>query len=847
MTPRFGRLFWRQVVRPSLRRPVLTLLNVFSIGLGVAVFLAIQLANEGAFESFKSAAELTGGRSDLEIRGDLPEDLFPQVEATEGVRTATPLVEGVVVIPHSPGGYLRILGVDPFSGRDLFAFDLAGTDGSDLDLEKWLSDQESVALPATTWEDLQPLLPDGRLEVLAGTTTRHLRPAFVFSPKKDSLHADDSVAAMDIGWAQELLGRVGRLSSIQIILDSPAESEAVAARLREIAPADALVAPPASRSREMESMLGAFRLNLTAMSLVSIIVGMLLIYNSVSAAVVRRRTEIAILRANGATRFEIRCLFLGEAAFEGLLGCFLGLILAPVLLGFVSNPIEETISSLYDLVRIGPTGVDAWQLTQALGLGLSAALVAAWRPASEAAQSDPARILHEGSALDRVSPLRPVGLVLAAVLLATAFFTSWHALGGGPKWLGFASAAAVVGGFSLLVPWLTVAVSRPFRRAGVLSRLASDHLVRSLHRNAVTIASLAAAVALTLSVTVMISSFRASVERWIERTLVADLYVSPAVNDVAGFGTPVPEDAVEWLRQQPETIDLSAFREETIRLRDRLVTLTVIEGQARGDLDYLDGSLTDASALFTGGRAIAISESLANRFGLHSGEDLTLATPKGPQAFLIAGIYRDFSSDRGAIMMQSALYRRFWSDPAWQSIGIKLADPADTPAVAGRFREKFSPAGQFVIYDNTSLRERVFEIFDQTFAVTSVLRGIAITVAVIGVLFSLSALVLERQREIGALRALGSSRTQVLGIFLGESFLIGLTACLSGLASGVFLSMVLTWVINKAFFGWTIQLTYPILPILATPLWLLPAALLAALIPAWRAANIRPARAVRFE
>ncbi len=210
-------------------------------------------------------------------------------------------------------------------------------------------------------------------------------------------------------------------------------------------------------------------------------------------------------------------------------------------------------------------------------------------------------------------------------------------------------------------------------------------------------------------------------------------------------------------------------------------------------------------------------------------------------------MYRDFARDRGTILMPRALFDRFWREARVNSLALKLRNPASAAAVGDAFRDRFGRQGQFALYDNAALRRRVFDIFDETFAVTSILRGIAIVVAVAGVLFSLSALVIEREREIGVLRAIGASRPQVLSVFLTEAALIGFTSALSGLASGGALAMVLTWVLNKAFFGWTIDLQYPAVALITTPAWIVGVAFLAALWPAWRAAHVAPARAVRFE
>lgn len=847
MTRRFGALFHRQMLRHAWRHPLLTGLNILSIALGVAVFLAIQVANRGALSSFAQAAELTSGKAHLEVRGEIDDGLLPAIAAVPGVRAATPLVEGIVTLPDAPGEYLRIVGVDPFTSADLFSFQLRDAPGRAVDIERWLHDPDAMAIQTAHAPTIMQWEKNGGIRILAGNVQRMLNPIFLLEPDEPLAQADPRLAAMDIGWAQELLGKSGRLSSIQILLDQPKETEAVAQAIRALVPADVSVAPPARRSQEMATLLGAFQLNLTAMSFVSIIVGMFLIYNSVSASIVRRRVDIAILRANGATRWEIRLLFLGEAALEAAVGSALGIALASPLANVIAAPLSKTVTSLYDLVRITHLELTPLQIAAGFAVGLAAALAAAWMPASRAASYDPARVLHPGSAMEHFSPLRLQWALWAFLFLADAAGMSLYVWHGGSKVLGFVAAGAVLAGFSFLVPWVAFGTAQAARPFGLLARLGANHLVRSLHRNATTIAALAAAVAMTISVTVMIHSFRASVHRWVERTLVADLYLAPAANEITGLHTFLPTSALAWAAAQPQIVETATFREVPIRFRDQPATLSVIQGGARGELEYLEGSAAENTDAFLNSESVAISESFANKFRLVRGDTVNLATPAGEKSFQVCGVYRDFARDQGTILINRPLFDRYWNDDRLHSLALKLKAPGDAALVSAAFRKEFGGEGAFSIYNNASLRQRVFEVFDQTFAVTSILRSIAIIVAVTGVLFSLSVLVMEREREIGVLRAQGASRFQVLGIFVWEAALIGVAASITGLISGAALSMVLTWVINKAFFGWTIALTYPVLTLLTTPLWLIPAALLAALIPAWRAARIAPAAAVRFE
>lgn len=836
MTLSFLRLFWRQIVRPSLARPLFPALNILGIAVGVTVFLAIQMANRGALSSFHNAVGLVAGRAHLEIRGDLPEGIFPAVQKTAGVASATPLVEGIATLPEEPGEYLRILGIDPFTGSEMRVFELSAPGGGDLDLEQWLREPDVLAVAGDR---------KAPFRIHAAGISKTIRPVFELKTDDVGVASDPRLAAMDIGWAQQLLGLQGRLTSIQMTAENPLDLEPLIEKLRRIAPPDAVIGPPSRRGGETERMLAAFQLNLTALSLVSMVVGVYLIYNSLSASVVRRRHEIGIFRACGSTKAEVTGLFLGESLVCGFLGTVIGIVLAGPLAVLLSAPVGQTVSSLYTLVSIDRLEITPLQIMLAFSCGLGASLLAAWRPAREAASCDPALVLRQGSIGEGAASARgwaPWGvvcLVLAAIL-------SWLALRQGGRLLGFAAVGFLIAGFSLLVPFAVRIFTRIATGPGWMVRLASQHLARSLHRNAVTIAALAVAAAMTVSVSVMIHSFRASVERWLGNTLSADLFIAPAANEITGLQSFLPPAAVEWIRKDPRVAEVGTFREIVVPWGDRSANLAVIDGKARGELEFLQGGPGAEAEFFKPGR-VAVSESFATRHGTKAGEVLEFTSPTGPARFVVAGVIRDFTRDSGLVMIERANFSAHWSDDRLHSLSITLKNPAEATALAEDFRLALGRDGEFSIYTNADLRRRVLEIFDQTFAVTSVLRTIAVVVAVAGVLLSLSTLVLEREREIGVLRSQGASPGQIRGLILAEASMVGLLSSMVGILCGAAMAMILTWVINKAFFGWTIDLRYPWAVIAATPLWILPAALLAAWLPAARASRIPPARAIRFE
>jgi putative ABC transport system permease protein len=861
MPLQFPRIFLWHVVRHLQRHRLLAALNVLSVALGVAVYLAIQIANHSAHRSFAAGIDLVAGKAHLEVRGDVDETLWPLLAQQPGVKAVTGLVEGKITFPDWPGEYLQVLGVDLFSGQAFRTFDV-DQQGSSPPLEHWMQEGGQIALQPEFAARHQLKLGD-HLRVLVNSEVKTATVAAFLEGRDEAGAMPSNFAVMDIGWAQELFERQGHLTSLQFLLEDPREAATIAAQLNHLLPSHLHAEPPRQRSYQIENMLAAFQLNLTALSMVSLLVGVFLVYNTISASVARRRVEIGILRSIGASRWEVRALFLGEACVFGVLGVAVGMVGGVLLARVLTGAVAKTVSSLYVLLSIDRTWLDPWQFALAAFYGLATVIVGAWLPAGEAARVDPVQALSLGAHAERAVVRVPRHAWLGICILVIAGISAWFALHGGkPAW-SFAAAFFVLAAFALFAPlatWLFGAVAAPIRRAGVVWQLAAGHLRQSIHRNAVTVAALAAAIAMTIGLMVMIFSFRTSVDAWIHHGIIADLFVAPASNEVVGFEAAVPPAAIEWLRSRPEVRAVDTFRElqcsftkvvnpepEIKNQQPDAARLAVLQGEYRHNLTFVDGNDEEKMARVFHGRSVAVTEPFARKFGVRTGDHLQLTTPRGPADFEVAGVYADYTRDQGVMLMARANFEQWWNDSRVQSLAVYLRPGASPEALADAFRQKFSGEGEFAVYSNRGLRQRILSIFDQTFAVTYVLRTVAILVAVAGIFLSVTTLAAEREREIGVFRAVGASRAQVQRLLMTEAGMLGAIATLLGIASGLLLAMVLTWVVNPAFFGWTITLHLPWGSLLATPLWIIPAALLAAWYPAWRASRTAIATSVREE
>ena len=388
VTAQYFRIFRWHVLRHLRRHPLLAALNILSVALGVAVYLATQIANHSANRAFAATVDMVAGKAELQITAparNLPETVFPMAATASGISAATPLVRGLVTLPDFPGEYLEVLGIDIFTNAPFRTFDPTNFDAGKFDIDRWLGDPGAIAV-TEEFVAAHNLKAGDKIRAQVNVVDHELQVGFIL---RSEGAFDSHFAAMDIGWAQELFGRRGELSAIQLRLTNPRDREKALTELRKFLPKDATVAAPAQRTEEVDKMLGGFELNLSAMSLLALIVGMFLIYNTVSASVARRRREIGMLRALGATRNEVRALFLGEAIVLGSIGAFFGLAGGLLLARLLVGAVAETISSLYVLVNVKQVALDPWTFVIAWTIGLASVVASAWLPAHAAAHMEP--------------------------------------------------------------------------------------------------------------------------------------------------------------------------------------------------------------------------------------------------------------------------------------------------------------------------------------------------------------------------------------------------------------------------------------------------------------------------
>jgi putative ABC transport system permease protein len=835
------RFWWQHVVRYALRHRFLAIANVLSVGLGVAVYLAIQVTNRSAERSFAAGVDLVAGRAHLEVRGEIDDALFPRLQAIDGVTAATPLVESMIILPDFPGEYLHLVGVDPLTNSEFRNFAVQSSDQGSED--RWFGDGHAVSI-SKSFAATHGLKIGDSIKVESGENTVFLTITFLL----ETGNADPHLAVMDIGWAQELLQSAGTLSAVLLRVRDPKNPDPVAARIAKVGPANVRVEPPSNRSAQVAKMLAGFHLNLTALSLVSLLVGVFLVYNTISASVVRRREEIGILRSVGVSSSQVRWLFLGEALLYGLIGSLFGIAGGLLIARSLLRAVATTISNVYVLTSIEHAYVPWEQVMLVFLLGLGATLLGAWVPAQSAVRVSPLQSLTFGFLIERSEQPTLFWIAWSAATALVALASAIAALRWGVRNAAFFCALSTLITFCLLAPfatyWLGRSVGALFHSTHLI-HLAAQNLVRSLFRNAITIAALASAAAMLVSVSIMIFSFRSTVDRWISRRLAADVFITPTQNEIVGFESFVSADLLRFLEQLPQVDALDTYRDCETESEGNLVSLGVVQGSGRNPPQFVGGADARKLEKWHEADTVIASEPLARRLNLQEGQSLVLTTPEGPKSFTVAGIFYDYSRDSGLLLMQRSNFEKYWPDPRVHSVAAYLKRGITPQQLVEEIRRGYSRSDTYAIHSNRELRREVDRIFDQTFAVTYLLRGIAMLVAVIGITLNLIVLVKERERELAVLRALGASVSQIAALVLAETFLLGVLAVGIGIAAGCALAFVLTEVINKTFFGWTIPLQIPWEQLSSVPLILIPIALLAGLAPAIQAGRVAIVEAIR--
>ncbi|MBI2963701.1 MAG: FtsX-like permease family protein [Deltaproteobacteria bacterium] len=841
-----------------------TLLTLGGIALGVATVVSMRLMHESVSRSYERTVEKIAGKAALEItngEGGVPEELLAEVRQLPGVGVAAASVQGFVPLPGHGGERLYVFGVDLLADQELRDYQFGAAEAAMDDPLVFLAQPDSIALSAQFLERIGAALED-RLDVLvsSGVRTLTVRASLDVRTGPASLFGG-RFAVMDVFAAQRLFGLDKRFTQIDVGLADGAELGAVKAALERRVGGRGIVEEPRARGQTLERLLTSNRYGMTLAAMLAVVVGVYLIFNTMMITVAQREREIGCLRALGMRRGEVLRLVLVEALVLGAVGALGGVPLGYGLARGLSQAFALSLGGMYMMpVDVPEIRLDVVSAAAGVTLGLVGAVAAAIVPARHAVSVHPLEALRPAAA--RRVPPRAYGRAAAGgVALIAVVAILWMLRDVAPLSRNVNGSLAILGlliGASLIVP----AAVRGFalrvepllsRGLGPVGSLATRSIVDHIGRVAITCSAFLVSLAGALAVATWMSSFQRTLSVWMDGVFSnIDLVISSGGRPLSNDTTPLPGDLVAEIAALPEVARVDSVRIARITHEGVPTNLIATDARLWADgvrrLTMLDGTESEAYPRLLAGEAVAVNEAFCARFRKKRGDLVSLPTPSGELRLPITAVYFDPGfGDMGIVLMDRGLYGRLWRDERVSFIEPALRPGADRELVMETIRSRWGKQHALFVVTMEQFRGEADQLLNQTLLVAYPLVVIAIAIALLGVVNSLLASVLDRIREIGVLRAVGATRAQIARSIVIEATIIGLLGGVLAVAVGSVLGYVQVDVLFRGMFGMTVLYRYPT----AAALFSLVAALLLAAasgyLPGRQAGRIEIIKALEYE
>ena len=841
---------------PYFRKHILrTLLTVAGIVLGVAVFVGMHTANQSVLFAFNNTVDRIAGKTELQVTAGetgFDEEILERVQSATSVRVAVPIIEAVVDSGIAGEGSLLILGVDMTGDRSLRDYDLEAGDEAVIDDPLvFLAQPDSIIL---TSEFAQKNGFSVNEQIPLGTAFGERRFTVRGIMRSSGLSSafGGNLAIMDIYAAQKMFGRGRMFDRIDLALKPGRTIAQAQNELRDLLGPGFQVDPPSGRGQQFEAMTAAYSTMVSISSLFALFIGMFIIYNSFAIAVTQRRSEIGILRALGATRAQIRWLFLAESAVTGLIGSLGGLVFGLLIARGIAASIGDLIGDVYGVAqRADEIATSPTLLIIALLIGVATSVIAAFIPARQAARVDPVQALQKGKyqVLSAGESRLRAGLaaVLAAISLGCLVLSSY-----GPAfYLGYVLAIVVA---LLLGPLLSLALARLLRPGlkwlrPVEGALAADSLIQAPRRTSASVAALMLSLALVVAFAGMARASYTSIIDWMESALNPDLFVVPS-QDIVIRTLRFPPTMAAEVDAIPGVERVQMVRNARVIFRGTPVMIVAVEVASLAETARRPPVAGDADDMYrktAAGQGVMVSDNLAQLQRLRLGDPVELQAPNGTIRLPVAGIVVDYSDQQGTILIDRTVFQRYWRDDTVNAFRVYLDRGADMPAVKRGILERYAGERQVFVLTNAELKAYILRITDQWFGLTSVQIAVAVLVAILGIVNTLTVSITDRRREIGVLKAVGGMHGQIRRTIWMEALAIGALGLILGYVLGAINLYYILQIVHNDIAGMRLDYEFPTSIALLLVPTMLGAAFIAAIWPAESAVHGSLVEALEYE
>jgi putative ABC transport system permease protein len=837
------------IVRSMRMHPWRAMAVLFGIALGAGVFTSVRLAVNASVDSFSRNMDLISGNADWVIvkpGGRVPEELVSRLRTHPAIENASPLITSYVQIAGKPGVAFMLIGMDPIL---------------DFPLRHWEASSSSKQM-GRIWLDLirkpnaillsQPLAvkfglhPGDKIKLDHVQQVKTFEVAGILEPKGLALIEGGLVSIMDISTMQEFAGLHGWVDRIDLAVKSDVKKPDLD-RLRATLPSGILLGAPTETKETGLDLIRAYQLNLSLLSFVSLFVGMFLVYSLVSLNAASRRRELAILKSLGASSRLVLMLILSEGFLLGLFGWLLAIPIGSILVKSMVQGVSNTVSNLFVRVHADGLHVDGWEIFLSFLLTVFISLLAAYRPARETTHIAPKEALSSQELTEYKEKPSGYSVFLGILFILLTWPVSKLPGFQGVPLSGYLAVFFLVMGFTLLSPLFLRRLSSslsPFIRriAGEGAFLGTRYVRDAGSRTAIAVGALVVAIALFVALTVMICSFRHTVSLWVHQSVSCDFYVRPSMAGLNQYRDSLPKDVVLSLKEMRNDVKSLPYRRINLtfgKVPYQLETFDFDIFSRFGKLILLEGDQSLIKSQLLAGEGVLISEVFKNKTGLGVGDRFQTGIGGTVLDEAILGVFRDYRTHGGIVYIHLPRFQELTGDDDWSGVQFFFPDRSQNLEQAienlrARIMRCCGRHHPLEMVSGSALRKEIMRIFDETFAVTTLLLLIALLVAGLGITTTLTVLVLQRIRQLNTLAAIGASPGQIRSMIFWEAVFMVAAGEIMGVICGFFMAHLLIHVINLKSFGWTFLYRVDWSALLVS----LPLILVAALVAALPAARV---------
>ena len=839
-----------------LRRHLLRwVLTIAGIVLGVAVFMAMNTANQSVQTAFADTVNRIAGSTDLQVTAGefgLDESVLDQVQAVPEVGVAVPVIEATVDTGIPGEGSLLILAVDMTGDRSLRDYELDEGDEAIIDDPLVFLAQPDSLMVTREFADRNGFEVNSKVPLFTADGEKAFTIRGIMSSSGMTQAFGGNLAVMDIYAAQLVFGRGRRFDRIDLKAREGVSIEDCQRAVQAAVGPGLDVEPPSSRSENFAALMQSYNMATHVSSLFALVVGMFIIYNSFSIAVTHRRTEIGILRALGATQRQVRRVFLLESIVAGLVGSVLGavfgVIIATALARTMGTITEQTVGVAQ---RVREAALDPALIAVSIAIGVGTSVVAAWIPARSASAVDPVQALQKG----KYQVLSAGENRRRRIAAATALALSLGLLAFGTSKLAFYTGyLSMIGAGLLFAPTLAVLLARAIRP--VLRRilpaegtLAADSLIQAPRRTSATVAALMLSVAMAVGFGGVTHSFYNSLDEWMSTALNPDFFVTVSANLASRVMT-FPGEIGPVIESVPGVDMVQLLRSARVMYRDVPVMVATIETAKVSEKvarEPIAGDLDEMYRLTGEGKGVIVSDAFQANHQTQLGDVIDLPAPSGILSLPVVGIVRDFSDMQGSIFIDRNVYLKFWNDTTVNVARVYVKAGEDPAQVRQRIQSALEGRARLLVLSNDEVRKYVLRLTNQWFSMTNVQIVVAVLVAVLGIVNTLTVSITDRRRELGVLQAVGGLRRQVRRTIWLEAISIGWIGLVLGIGLGALNVYYSLGMVRRDLGGLDLDYMFPWPMVLTIIPIILGAALVAALAPAESAVRGNLVEALEYE